>query len=64
MDATILSNVDALARLVEQIEAKGSRIYFFELPLASGMADTDVFKTTKAAFQQRFTDPSRWLALK
>jgi hypothetical protein len=64
MDATILSNIDALARLVQQIEARGSRVYFFDLPLASGMADTDVVMTTKAAFAQRFTDTSRWLALK
>lgn len=62
-DATILSSIDALARLVQQIEARGSRIYFFELPTASGMADTDVAKTTNADLHQRFTDPSRWLSL-
>jgi hypothetical protein len=62
-DATILSSIDSLARLVQQIEARGSRIYFFELPLASGMAETDVAKTTNAALHQHFNDSSRWLSL-
>jgi hypothetical protein len=60
-DATIKSNIDALADLVKRIEGRGSKVYFFELPLATGMAETDVQVTTKAAFHQRFTGPSRWL---
>jgi hypothetical protein len=59
-DALILSNIDALARIVEEIEARGSKVYFFELPMPDGMADTDVVKTTSAAAHQRFPDPSRW----
>jgi hypothetical protein len=62
-DANISSNTDALARLVETVEARGSTVYFFELPLAPGMAETDVARTTRAALHQRFTDPSRWLSL-
>jgi hypothetical protein len=59
-DALILSNIDALGRIVQEIEARGSKVYFFELPMANGMADTDVVKTTSAAAHQRFPDPSRW----
>jgi hypothetical protein len=62
-DATILSSIDSLSHLVQQIEARGSRVYFFELPLAGVMAETDVAKTTNAALHQRFKDASRWLAL-
>lgn len=61
-DATIKSNIEALATVVKEIEARGSKIYFFELPLAPGMADTAVAATTRTAFHQRFTDASRWLA--
>jgi hypothetical protein len=43
------------------IEARGSRVYFFELPLAPGMADADVAVTTRTAFHQRFAGPSYWL---
>jgi len=62
-DETILSNVASLARIVEKIESRGSKIYFFELPMASGMAETDMSKATKAAFEQRFPESSRRLAL-
>jgi hypothetical protein len=60
-DAAIKSNIDAVAAVVKAIEARGSKVYFFELPLAPGMADTALAVTTRTAFHQRFNDSSRWL---
>jgi hypothetical protein len=62
-DLTITSNVDALAQLIQEVEARGSRVYLFELPLAPGMSDTIVAQKTRATFLERFGDPSRWLSL-
>lgn len=62
LDGAIKSNVEALAIIVKMIEDRGSRIHFLELPLAPGMADTDVAKTTRTALHLQFPDASRWLA--
>ncbi|OCK58331.1 hypothetical protein LMTR3_07765 [Bradyrhizobium sp. LMTR 3] len=60
-DAVISETMDAIVHIVQKIEVRGSRVYFFELPLAPGMADTDVAKTTRAVAHQHFSDASRWL---
>jgi hypothetical protein len=60
-DAVIKSNVESLSRMVEAVEARGSKVYFFELPLAPGMADTDQAKTTRGEFRKKYSDASRWL---
>jgi hypothetical protein len=60
-DVVIKSNVEFLSRMVDAVEARGSKVYFFELPLAPGMADTDQAKTTRGEFRKKYSDPSRWL---
>jgi hypothetical protein len=62
-DSTISSNVDALVSLVKKVEARGSKVYFFEMPLAAGMADTTVATRTRSTFHDRFREPWRWLQL-
>jgi hypothetical protein len=57
------NNLATLQRLVQQIEARGSRVYFYSLPLARELEDSAAAMATAATAHANFPDDRRWLHL-
>jgi hypothetical protein len=62
-DAIMSNNLATLRRLVEQAEARGSRVYFYSLPLSAALQDSVTATATAAAAHARFSDDRRWIHL-
>ena len=54
-------NLATLKRLVEKFEARGSKVYFYILPLAGPVQDSIAEKAVAAAAHAAFPDDRRWL---
>jgi hypothetical protein len=61
--AVIDENLATLKRLVEKIEARGSRVYLYTLPLAPSVQATRAAKTAAAAAHAEFPEPQKWILL-
>jgi len=62
-EAIMADNLATLKRLVERIEARGSKVYFYILPLAGPVQDSIAEKATAAAAHAAFPDDRRWTHL-
>ncbi len=62
-DAIMRTNLATLQRLVEKIEARGSKAYFYNLPLAGELGDSVAAKATAAVAHAGFSDDRQWLHL-
>ncbi len=62
-DLIMTNNLATLRRLVETIEARGSRVFFYTLPYAPALQNSVAAKTTAAAAHAAFPDDSRWIRL-
>ena len=56
-------NLATLRRLVEQAEARGSRVYFYSLPLSAALQNSVTATATAAAAHAKFSDDRRWIHL-
>ncbi len=56
-------NLAALKRLVENIEARNSRVYFYTLPLAPPVQAARAPKAAAAAAHAEFPDEQKWIPL-
>jgi hypothetical protein len=62
-NAIITNNLATLQRLVEKFEARGSRVYFYSLPLAGELENSAAAKATAAVAHAGFSDDRQWLHL-
>jgi len=62
-DAVVTDNLAVLKRLVEKIEARGSRAYLCSLPLARPLQDSALAKASAAAAHAAFPDDRQWVHL-
>ena len=60
-EAIMTDNLATLERLVESIEARGSKVYFYILPLAGPLRDSVAEKAVAAAAHAAFPDDRRWI---
>lgn len=56
-------NLATLKRLVEKIEARGSRVYFYSLPLAGPVQNSVAAKAVAATAHSAFPDDQKWIPL-
>jgi hypothetical protein len=63
LEAVMMSNLATLKRLVAEIEARGSRVYFYSLPLAGPVQVSVAAKAEAAAAHAAFSDDQRWIQL-
>jgi hypothetical protein len=62
-DAVMTNNLVTLRRLADKIEARGSRVYFYSLPLSAALQDSVTATATAAAAHAEFSDDRRWIHL-
>ncbi len=62
-DAIITDNLATLQRLVGKIAARGSRVYFYSMPLAGALQDSVTAKAAAAAAHAQFPDDRQWIHL-
>lgn len=62
-DAIMTDNLTTLQRLVEKITARGSRVYFYSVPLSGALRDSVAARATAAAAHAEFSDDRRWIHL-
>ncbi len=62
-DAIVTGNLAVLKRLVERIEARGSRVYFCNLPFAGPLQNSAAAKASDAAAHAAFPDDRQWVHL-
>jgi hypothetical protein len=62
-DAIMTNNLATLKRLAEQVDARGSRVYFYSLPLSAALQDSVLATATAAAAHAEFSDDRRWIHL-
>ena len=62
-DAIMANNLATLRRLVERIETRGSRVYFYSLPLSGALQDSVAARATARAAHAEFSDDRRWIDL-
>ena len=62
-DAIVTNNLATLKRLAEQVDARGSRVYFYSLPLSAALQDSVMATATAAAAHAEFSDDRRWIHL-
>jgi hypothetical protein len=62
-DSIMTGNLATLRRLVEKIEARGSRVYFYSLPLPGALQDSVAAMVTAAAAHAEFREDRRWIDL-
>jgi hypothetical protein len=62
-DAIMTNNLATLRRLAEKVEARGSRVYFYSLPLSPALQDSVMATATAAAAHAEFSDDRRWIHL-
>ena len=56
-------DLTALKQLVARIEARGSNVYFYILPIAGPLQASTTAKATASAARAAFPDDSRWIHL-
>jgi hypothetical protein len=61
-DELIKDHIRELGRIVSSLEARGSQVYFYELPLAGNLAKSHIAVLTRTAMHQQFTTTTRWLS--
>lgn len=61
--AIMHTDLTALKRLVEKIEARGSKVYFYMLPVAVPLQNSVAAKATASAAHGAFPDQRRWIHL-
>jgi hypothetical protein len=61
--AIMHTDLTALKRLVEKIEARGSEVYFYMLPVAVPLQNSVAAKATASAAHGAFPDQRRWIHL-
>jgi hypothetical protein len=61
--AIMHTDLTALKRLVEKIEARGSKVYFYMLPVAAPLQNSVAAKATASAAHGAFPDQRRWIHL-
>ena len=61
--ALMNENLVTLKQLVADIEARGSHVYFYSLPLAGPVQDSVAAKAEAAAAHAAFPDDRRWIRL-
>ena len=59
----IKDNLAKLKRLVAEIEARGSQVYFYSLPLAGPLQNSVAAKAETVAAHAAFSDDQRWILL-
>jgi hypothetical protein len=59
----VTNDLDAVRRLVEKVEARGSKAYFYLLPLFGALEDSDYAKATAKAAHSAFPDNRQWIHL-
>lgn len=62
-DARIRNDVAALKLIVEELEAKGIKVFLYDLPTMPALQSTRYVKMTRLAMSESFS-PDRWLELK
>jgi hypothetical protein len=62
-EALIAADLATLKRLVEQIESRGSKAYFYLLPVAGPLQDSAAATATAAAAHKAFSDERQWIQL-
>lgn len=62
-EAIMADNLATLKRLVERIEARGSKVYVYILPLARPVQDSVGEKAVAAAAHAAFPDDRRWIRI-
>ncbi len=62
-DVIMRENLATLKRLVAEIEGRGSKVYFYSLPAASGVQDSVAARAEAAAAHAAFPDEGRWIQL-
>ena len=62
-NAIMTDNLATLQRLVEKITARGSRVYFYSVPLSGALQDSVAAKATAAAAHAKFSDDRQWIHL-
>jgi hypothetical protein len=62
-EAITHNDLTALKRLVEKIEARGSKVYFYMLPVAGPLQNSVAAKATASAAHGAFPDERRWIHL-
>jgi hypothetical protein len=60
-DAPMAENVATLQRLVEQLDSRGSRIYFLELPYPGNVGHSHYAVTARSLAHKAFPDRSQWI---
>lgn len=60
LTAPMAENAEALQRLVAQLESKGSRVYFLELPFPGNLGHSNYAVTARTLAHKAFPDRSRW----
>ncbi|WP_036053349.1 hypothetical protein [Bradyrhizobium sp. URHD0069] len=61
--ADMTRNAATLVRLVKQIEARGSLVYFYSLPYAEALQGSDYARATANIAHATFTNELQWLRL-
>jgi hypothetical protein len=61
--AIMHTDLTALKRLVEKIEARGSKVYFYMLPVAVPLQNSVAAKAAASAAHGAFPDQRRWIHL-
>jgi hypothetical protein len=56
-------NLATLKRLVEKMQARGSRVYLYSLPLAPPVQDARAAKAAALAAHAEFPDPQKWIPI-
>jgi hypothetical protein len=63
-DPYIAANTDAARPLVADLEARGAKVYFYEMPVPPELENSHYLVTTRMSLRQRFgSKEDRWLDL-
>jgi hypothetical protein len=62
-EAITRADLTTLKRLVEKIEARGSTVYFYMLPVAGPLQNSVAAKAMASAAHGAFPDERRWIHL-
>jgi hypothetical protein len=62
-EAIMTNDLTALKQLVERLEARGSKVYFYIVPAAGPLLDLAAPKATASAAHRAFPDERRWIHL-
>jgi hypothetical protein len=59
-DEQMAENAETLRRLVANLESRGSRIYFLELPYPGNLSQSHFAQTARSLVHQAFPDRAKW----